>query len=114
MPFFLDVVECYPTHVRTSAMGVLAAGGRLGAVSAQFVNGSLEKNIPLLLFVTCACTVVGGLTAWMLPHDTAGSAMEEIGVIGVGEAEGEKRRSGSGNRSMEATLSPLSNDVDAL
>jgi hypothetical protein len=99
-------------------MGVLAAGGRLGAVSAQFINGSLEKNIPLLLFVTCACTVVGGLTAWLLPHDTAGSAMtEEIGGVSAvdGVSLAEKRRStSSGGRSMEATLSPLSNDVEAL
>ena len=70
-------VECFPTHVRTSAMGVLAAGGRLGAVTAQFVNGSLERNIPLLLFVTSACTIVGGLTAWLLPHDTAGTVLSE-------------------------------------
>eukprot|EP01032_Pedospumella_encystans_P024988 gene24989-28248_t len=70
-------VECFPTHVRTSAMGVLAAGGRLGAMSAQFVNGSLEQNIPLLLFVTSACTVVGGLAAWLLPKDTAGRAMSD-------------------------------------
>lgn len=70
-------MECFPTHVRTSAMGVLAAGGRLGAVSAQFVNGSLEKNIPLLLFVTSACTILGGLAAWMLPHDTVGRSLSE-------------------------------------
>ena len=68
-------MECFPTHVRTSAMGVLAAAGRLGAVSAQFVNGSLEQNIPLLLFVTSACTVVGGMAAWLLPHDTSGYSM---------------------------------------
>lgn len=58
-------------------MGVLAAGGRLGAMSAQFVNGSLEQNIPLLLFVASACTVVGGLAAWLLPKDTAGRAMSD-------------------------------------
>ena len=58
-------------------MGVLAAGGRLGAMSAQFVNGSLEQNIPILLFVTSACTVVGGLAAWLLPKDTAGRAMSD-------------------------------------
>lgn len=56
-------------------MGVLAAGGRLGAISAQFVNGSLEKNIPLLLFVTSACTVAGGLIAWLLPYDNTGTPL---------------------------------------
>lgn len=75
--FLSTKVECFPTHVRTSAMGVLAAGGRLGAISAQFVNGSLEKNIPLLLFVTSACTIIGGLSAWMLPYDTVGRSLSE-------------------------------------
>jgi hypothetical protein len=70
-------VECFPTSVRTSAMGVLAATGRLGAVAAQFVNGSLEKNIPVLLFVTCGCTIVGGLVSFLLPDDHTGTALPD-------------------------------------
>lgn len=85
-PSLCFAVECFPTHVRTSAMGVLAAGGRLGAMSAQFVNGSLEQNIPLLLFVTSACTVVGGLAAWLLPKDTAGRAMSDETPSAVDES----------------------------
>lgn len=86
-------------------MGVLAASGRLGAVSAQFVNGSLEKNIPLLLFVTSACTVVGGLIAWLLPHDTVGSAMQEFESELTGEEP--TRRSSSSAETVQQTSSPL-------
>jgi hypothetical protein len=79
LPYLLSYcnfkVECFPTPVRTSAMGVLAAGGRLGAMSAQFVNGSLESNVPLLLFITSACSIVGGLCAWLLPFDPVGTSM---------------------------------------
>lgn len=87
-------------------MGVLAAGGRLGAMSAQFVNGSLERNIPLLLFVTSACTVVGGLAAWLLPNDTAGQALSDSSdgpdaVVRKSSAEGDALRSG------ESIFSPL-------
>eukprot|EP00597_Dinobryon_sp_UTEXLB2267_P009453 CAMPEP_0170092440 /NCGR_PEP_ID=MMETSP0019_2-20121128/25807_1 /TAXON_ID=98059 /ORGANISM="Dinobryon sp., Strain UTEXLB2267" /LENGTH=407 /DNA_ID=CAMNT_0010312871 /DNA_START=51 /DNA_END=1275 /DNA_ORIENTATION=+ len=73
----LDCLSCesFPTKVRTSAMGLLAASGRIGAISAQFVNGSLEKNVPVLLFVTCGCTVMGGLIARCLPEDPSGQSL---------------------------------------
>ena len=68
-------VENFPTEIRTSAMGVLAASGRIGAISAQFVNGSLEENVPLLLFVTSGCMILGGVGAKYTPVDTAGTAL---------------------------------------
>jgi MFS family permease len=64
--------EMFPTEARSTAMGLLAASGRLGAIAGQFVNGTLESNIPLLLFVTTACCVCGGAIAFALPHDSAG------------------------------------------
>jgi MFS family permease len=67
--------EGFPTIARTSAMGILAGSGRLGAVAGQFVNGTLETNIPLLLFVTSACSIFGGLVSWALPQDTAGTSL---------------------------------------
>lgn len=67
--------EGFPTIARTSAMGILAGSGRLGAVAGQFVNGTLESNIPLLLFVTSACSIFGGLVSWFLPQDTAGTSL---------------------------------------
>lgn len=68
-------VEYFPTASRTTAMGLLSASGRLGAITAQFVNGSLEGNIPLLLVVTSGCMLVGGLSAWWLPEDPMGQAL---------------------------------------
>lgn len=75
----LDIlsVENFPTTVRTSAMGLLAASGRLGSISAQFVNGSLEQNVPLLLFVTSGCTFLGALVAFFLPNDRTGESLLE-------------------------------------
>ena len=62
-------VELFPTNIRTTAMGILAASGRLGAFIAQFVDGALEKNIPLLFVVTSSCMVIGGLASVLLPKD---------------------------------------------
>mmetsp|Transcript_12240 Transcript_12240/g.18533 ORF Transcript_12240/g.18533 Transcript_12240/m.18533 type:complete len:400 (-) Transcript_12240:156-1355(-) len=70
-------VENFPTEVRTTAMGVLAASGRIGAVCAQFVNGTLEKNVPLLLFVTSGCMFLGGFAARFTPRDETGKALAD-------------------------------------
>ena len=68
-------VESFPTNIRTTAMGILAAMGRLGAISAQFVNGTLESNIALLLFVTSGCMFVGGFASFYTPIDTTGKSI---------------------------------------
>ena len=67
----LDVIslEAYPTNVRTTAMGVFTAVGKIGAVAAQFVNGELEHQVPLLLFVTSSCMIVGAMACWCLPQE---------------------------------------------
>ncbi|KNC48400.1 major facilitator superfamily transporter [Thecamonas trahens ATCC 50062] len=65
--------ESFPTPLRTSAMGVLAAFGRLGSMSAQFVNGFLiSHSVALLLLVTAGTMFIGGLGALALPRDTSG------------------------------------------
>jgi MFS family permease len=69
-------VEYFPTSSRTSAMGFLAACGRFGAISAQFVNGSLENNVTALLLVTSGCMAIGGLCSWLLPQDCTGALDE--------------------------------------
>jgi len=68
--------EEFPTKCRTTAMGVIAAFGRLGAISAQFVNGSLQSNIPVLLFVTSGCMFVGAYLSTLLGRDTTGKALK--------------------------------------
>lgn len=92
-------VEYFPTRVRTSAMGSLAAAGRLGAICAEFVNGSLEANIPALLIVTSGCTVLGGLAAWLLPGEPL-----ETSLLGAdGTASYEQLRTSSRASSREAS-----------
>jgi MFS family permease len=63
-------IETFPTNIRTSAMGFLASLGKLGAMSAQFVNGNLEKNIPLLLIVTSTCVLSGAFFSFLLPNES--------------------------------------------
>lgn len=80
-PDHISAAESFPTSARTSAMGILAASGRIGAVCAQFINGSLERNIPALIVVTSVCSIVGGAAAWLLPHDGTGTALVEESVV---------------------------------
>lgn len=68
-------VENFPTNIRTSAMGLLAAAGRLGAITAQFVNGTLESNVAILLFVTSGCMFIGGFASFYAPIDTTGKSI---------------------------------------
>ena len=51
--------------------------GRLGAISAQFINGSLEKHVTSLLLVTSMCMIIGGSCAFFLPDDHTGHALKE-------------------------------------
>jgi len=102
-------VESFPTNVRTSAMGVLAAAGRLGAITAQFVNGSLESNVPLLLGVTSTCMVLGGVSSWLLESDNTGTLLseDETRAAGVGERITAAASKGYTSISSSSTHSPL-------
>lgn len=70
----LDVLtaESFPTKMRNTAMGSCTAFGRLGAIAAQFVFGSLIDDIPALLSVTFVLLTIGGLASLLLPQDTTG------------------------------------------
>jgi len=62
--------ESFPTGLRTSAMGFLAAQGRLGSIAGQFVFGSLvdEKGgRDLLLILSSTVLAVGAAAAIFLP-----------------------------------------------
>lgn len=75
-------VECFPTSVRSSAMGMLASAGRIGSISAQFVDGGLQKNVPVLLAVTTVCMTAGGLMALLLSDDHDGITRNSHDKIG--------------------------------
>ena len=59
-------VESFPMEARSTAMGIVSALGRVGAITGQFVNGTLEKNVSLLFFVTSGCMLFGGLCGFLL------------------------------------------------
>ena len=74
-----------------SSFNVLFAG-RIGAVTAQFVNGSLEANVAVLLFVTSSCMIVGGAFVFCLPNDPSGSNLDDS-VEETAEKESINKRS---------------------
>jgi MFS family permease len=97
----LDCLSCesFPTNMRTTGMGTLAAAGRIGAITAQFVNGSLESNVPLLLGVTSACMIIGGVSSFGLPSDNTGTELPDDAddptyAYGGDAAGGERTRRG--------------------
>eukprot|EP01006_Ploeotia_vitrea_P029755 TRINITY_DN62231_c0_g1_i1.p2 TRINITY_DN62231_c0_g1~~TRINITY_DN62231_c0_g1_i1.p2 ORF type:complete len:127 (+),score=27.93 TRINITY_DN62231_c0_g1_i1:1261-1641(+) len=68
-------VEAFPTTIRTTAMGIQAAGGRIGSMAAQFVNAQLAANgvsgVASLLIVNAAVVCVGGGLCFLLPPQPA-------------------------------------------
>eukprot|EP00953_Heterococcus_sp_UTEX-ZZ885_P012726 7288-Heterococcus_DN1.PRE.2 len=72
--------ESFPTDVRTTALGLVAASGRAGSIAAQFVNGSLEHNIPLLLLVTSGLMLLGAAVTLLLPVEMGAVELQEGGM----------------------------------
>ena len=65
--FAITADSYFPTQSRSSAVGFLAAFGRVGALSAQFVFGSMHSNIPALLMISTFVTFFGAAMALILP-----------------------------------------------
>eukprot|EP00794_Sanderia_malayensis_P000132 gene132-743_t len=66
----LDVLsmELYPTHLRSTAFGIQAAVGRIGAIIANQVFGALvDVHCSVPLFLVAGLLSAGGLTALKLP-----------------------------------------------
>jgi putative MFS transporter len=70
--------ESFPTRLRTGALGVLAACGRMGSITGQFVFGALvDVSIPLLLGSAACMLLVGAVASFLLPKETAGAALDD-------------------------------------
>lgn len=78
--------EAFPTAARVSGMGLVSAAGRLGSIAAQFVNGSLEENVLVLLMVTSGFTLAGGVASLFLPRETLGVSLDDPPSDGSGLA----------------------------
>ena len=46
-------------------------------MTAQFVNGSLETHISILLLVTSSCMIIGGIFVFFLPPDSTGHSLDQ-------------------------------------
>ena len=65
-------VEHFSTRLRTSAMGILAAAGRLGSIAGQLTFGALvHVSIVALLSTAAALLLTGAAAAVALPRTTA-------------------------------------------
>ena len=70
--------ECFPTSDRAAAMGLLTAAGRLGSITAQFVNSTLiEQSVAVLLFVTAGSMLCGSVLSAFLPKEPSNSKLED-------------------------------------
>jgi len=68
--------EAFPTRLRTTALGVLSASGRVGSIVGQFVFGALiGPNIAPLLGTAATVLAAGALAALALPR--------RVGVVGA-------------------------------
>ena len=70
----IDVLtaEVFPTTVRSTAMGLCAATGRLAAMLAQVVNGALISRPTRLLVTSAASLALGATVPWCLIPDRTG------------------------------------------
>lgn len=70
--------ESFPTSLRSTAMGLLAATGRIGSIAGQFVFGALiHVSLFALLGVAGAILLVGAIAATLLPKEYVGERLKD-------------------------------------
>lgn len=70
--------ECFPTSLRGSALAVMAACGRIGSITGQFVFGALiEHDVTALMLTAGSMLMLGSLAGACLPRDTAGHKLAD-------------------------------------
>ena len=70
--------ESFPTSLRATSMGLLAATGRLGSVVGQFIFGALiHVSLFALLGVAGAVLLLGALAGALLPKEPKGEKLAE-------------------------------------
>ncbi|KAJ3258870.1 phosphate transporter [Boothiomyces macroporosus] len=78
---FIVPAEAFPTHVRSSAHGISAAAGKLGAILAAQAFDPLKSTsggVPMLLWIFAGCCFLGVLFTFLIP-ETNGKSLEELG-----------------------------------
>jgi len=69
--------ENFPTDVRTTAMGLMAASGRIGSVLAQFANTYLISVSITLLLVVSSIMMLGGGVLSKFSREGSGLALTD-------------------------------------
>lgn len=70
--------EAFPTNLRTSSLGMLAAFGRLGSIAGQVVFGSLiDESIVALLATAAVILGLGAVAAAALPREVMNAHLHD-------------------------------------
>lgn len=71
--------ESFPTSLRSTAMGLLAATGRIGSIVGQFVFGALiHVSLYALLGVAGAILLVGAVAGMLLPREYVNERLKDV------------------------------------
>ena len=70
---FLYTSEAYPTHVRTTGIGLLNSVGRIGGLTTPFIAQVLSRySMSLSFIIYAAISFLGAVCAFLLPIETNG------------------------------------------
>lgn len=82
-------VESFPSAMRSSSMGTLAAVGRFGSIVGQVIFGLfVADSFAPLLAVTAILLSVGAVAGILLPFEPAGKALDDGGADDEEELKG--------------------------
>lgn len=71
-------VESFPSALRSSAMGTLAAVGRFGSIVGQVIFGLfVASSFAPLLAVTSVLLFIGATAGFLLPFEPSGKALDD-------------------------------------
>ena len=77
--------EAFPTPLRSTAYGALATLGRLGSISAQFVNGLLLQNVAVLLLITSLHFGLAAVATLAMPSNSPRYIANAVRCAGVSD-----------------------------
>lgn len=88
--------ESFPTRLRTSSMGFLAASGRVGSIVGQFVFGAMVSvSVPALLGTAAGVLALGAVAGFLLPAEPSGKHLADFAAGGSGSGSHGARGGGA-------------------
>ncbi|TMW68086.1 hypothetical protein Poli38472_007758 [Pythium oligandrum] len=108
--------ESFPLEVRTTGISIVNCTGRLGAISAQFVNGFLmgpPPHVVALLLVVTTVMVSGGLAARAVRAPEEGDpAAQQLRRVALQTQAEEKRKQLESSRTLSSEYCDDEDDYD--